>query len=438
MAEISKRELLRAGGFAALALSLGLTPRAIAAAEQDDWAVPEALQAAMYKTALDIARSKVRGGPADPAYPKPFVDAAFSKHIFLWDTCFIATYAKYHQGELPIANALDNFYVRQDDDGFICREYNELGKPFWPKDHPPLFAFAELELYSQSRDPARLRSSYPVLTRFFDFLIRTYRREDGLFFSDALGSGMDNIERYPAGWRDDHRGIPLHNLYPQVFDYKGLNAEWNRQGRSVDFSAQMALFADNLATIAGIIGRPGDVARYSRLHDEIGAAVNAHCWSEADGFYYDLGYGAQIRRKHIGMFWVMLAGIAPPDRLRRLLGHLTDPGEFWRAFPVATWPADQVGFNPAGGYWKGGVWAPTNYMVIRGLQRCGQHALAERLARRYYWCVAQVYKATGTFWENYAPDALSKGNIAQPNFCGWTGLVPIAIQREFIRAPVPA
>jgi len=439
MKMLTKRQALSGGALAALRLAF--SPPALAKAADDDWAVPTPLQHEMYEAALSIARKKVRGGPQDPAYPKPFVDAADSNHIFLWDTCFIAAYAKYHQDELPIGNALDNFYDRQDADGFICREYNEAGLPFWPKDHPtsicpPLLAFAELELYGQSRDLTRLRDAWPKLVRFFDFLVRTYRLEDGLFFSDALGSGMDNIPRYPDGWTDDHAGIPLVNLYPKVYKYEGLSAAWNRQGRSVDLSAQMALFADNLVTIGRLIGETADLGRYAQAHTDIGGAVNQRCWSEADGFYYDLGYGAQIRRKHIGMFWVMLAGIAPPKRLRRLVDHLTDPAQFWRRIPVAAWPADQAGFSPAGSYWMGGVWAPTNYMVIRGLERCGRRALAMRLARQYYWAVAQVFKATGTFWENYAPDALVHGDPAAPDFCGWSALAPIALYREYIAPSV--
>lgn len=437
MKGVSKRQFLQGGGLAIL--GAGFSPSALAQAAQDDWAVPVPLQQRMYRAAIDIAKKKIRGGPQDPAFPKPFLDAAFSTNIFLWDTCFIAAYAKYHQAELPIANALDNFYVRQDTDGFICREYTETGLPVWPKDHPisinpPLFAFAELELYGQSKDRDRLAHAYPTLKRFFDFLHRTYRCEDGLYFSDAVGSGMDNIPRYPDGWRDDHAGLPIHPNFPKRFNYTGLNAAWNRQGRSVDFSAQMALFADNMRVMAGLLGETADIPVYAQVHADIGAAVNLHCWSEADGFYYDLGYGEQIRRKHIGMFWVMLAGIVPPDRLGRMLGHLVDPAQFWRRFPVASWPADQAGFSPIGSYWMGSVWAPTNYMAIRGLERCGQQALATRLARQYYWSVAQVFKSTGTFWENYAPDALFKGNIARPDFCGWTGLAPIAIYREFIAA----
>ena len=106
------------------------------------------MQREMYNRALEIAETKIRGGSDHPVYKKPFVDAAFSESIFLWDTCFIASYAKYHQDRLPIGQALDNFYDPQEPDGYICREYTGAGAPFWPKDppvsiNPPLLAFAE-------------------------------------------------------------------------------------------------------------------------------------------------------------------------------------------------------------------------------------------------------------------------------------------------------
>ncbi|MBL0183165.1 MAG: hypothetical protein IPP96_13045 [Chitinophagaceae bacterium] len=400
--------------------------------------VPEALQLKMYDAALAMAKSKIRGGPADAVYKKPFVDAAFSPNIFYWDTCFIAAYAKYHADELPIANALDNFYNRMDEDGFISREYTREGKTMWPKDHPvsvnpPLLAFAELELYSQQKDTERLKRVYPYLQKHFQFLLTHYRMDDHLFFSDALGSGMDNIPRYPDGWQDDGEGIKLHNLYPEIFNYDGLSPAWNKQGRSVDFSSQMALFAENLISIASIIQQKDEVADYLKFYDETKNAINKHCWNEADQFYYDLGYDKQIRRKHIGMFWTLIAGIVPSEKISGMIKHLTDPAGFWRTIPVASYPANQQGYSKEGTYWLGSVWAPTNYMILRGLLRYNENNIAGRLARQYYWAVAEVYKQTGTFFENYAPDAVSKGNQSRPDFCGWTGLVPIAIYREFIK-----
>jgi hypothetical protein len=425
---ISKRAVLR---------GIAGTMLATDAAWADEQFPSLELQHRMHDAALGMARRQVRGGPNAPYFKAPYLDAAFNGNIFLWDTCFIAAYAKYHQDELPIAQALDNFYGLQDRDGYICREYLPDGTPMWPKNHPvsinpPLLAFAELELFGQSKNLDRLNAVYPKLVRFFDFLVRTYRGDDHLFFSDAFGSGMDNIPRYPEGWSDDGQGIALENLHPEIFRYEGLSPRWNRQGRSVDFSAQMALFANNLGTIAHLIGREDEAAGFAAFHYATGIAINLHCWDEAGSFYYDLGYGKPIHRKHVGMFWTLLAGVVPPARLAPFLAHLTDPGQFWRTVPVASYSADQPGFQTSGGYWLGSSWPPTTYMVIRGLRQVGQTELATRLARRFYGCVAEVFIKTGTFWENYAPDTVAPGNQSRPDFCGWTALVPIAIWREFI------
>jgi hypothetical protein len=323
-------------------------------------------------------------------------------------------------------------------DGFICREYTKEGKPMWPKDHPvsvnpPLLAFAELELFSINRDVDRLKLVYPKLKKHFDHWLHTWRGEDNLFFNDALGSGMDNIDRFPRGWKDDRQGIAINNLHPEIFSYGGDGAAWNKQGRMVDTSAQVALFAKNMIEIATIIGETRDNDIFLHCHNEIKEALNKLCWNDEDGFYYDLGYGKQIRRKHIGMFWVLLAELVPAHRMPAFLSHLTSEKEFWTQVPLATTSADEPEFSAKGDYWRGSVWAPTNYMVLRGLLKYGKHHIANRMAAQYYWAVAQVFRQTGTFWENYAPSFVDKGSDSRPDFCGWTGIVPITIQREFIK-----
>lgn len=423
----------------ALASGYALLPAAARAAFiADKWNVPVKLQDEMYQAALRIARKNIRGGPNDPVFKKPYLDAAFNGHIFLWDTCFMACYAKYHPDKLPAANALDNFYNLQEPNGFICREYTREGKAMWPREHPvsinpPLFAFAEMELYSQSKDAKRLRKVYPHLRKFFEFLVKSYRMDDHLFISDALGSGMDNIPRYPEGWKDDGKGLKIKTSAVADPYIGSLSSVWNKQGRSVDMTAQMALFAYNLVEIAGITGQKSDIAGYQKFHTETKEAINKHCWNDEDGYYYDLGYGKQIRRMHIGGFWTLIAGVVPDERVDKLVKTLTDPKKFWRKFPVPSLAADQKGYSSKGEYWLGAVWTPTNYMIIKGLQRAGKDLLAAEFAKKYYWCVAQVYIKTKTFWEDYAPDALTTGVPAKPNFCGWTAVVPISIYHEFIK-----
>ena len=40
--------------------------------------------------------------------------------------------------------------------------------------------------------------------------------------------------------------------------------------------------------------------------------------------------------------------------------------------------------------------------------------------------MAEVFKETGTVWENYAPESAKPGNWAKPDFVGWSAVGPIA------------
>ncbi|MGB5358907.1 MAG: trehalase family glycosidase [Eudoraea sp.] len=417
--------------------------------------VTQELSERMYDKALEITKSKVRGGDPEPFFKKPFVDAAFSDNIFLWDTCFIVAFAKYHLDELPVYQALDNFYGRIEEDGFICREYRKDGRPLWSKDHPvsinpPLLAFAETEIYGLKKDVARLQKAYPILKKNFEFHVNTYQGEDKLFWGDTLGMGMDNIPRFPRGWTTDKgNGMTHHELGEKLGKMSGSTGEerlnsfireyvntlqgvWNDEGRLVDFTAQMAMYALQLKFIANEIGATDDIQFYEDFHAEVKDALNSLCWSDEDAFYYDLGFEKQIKRKHIGMYWALLGELVPEKHMDRFLAHLTNPDEFYRKTPLPALSADDPDYKGWGDYWLGGVWAPTSYMVLKGLSANGKHDLAQILATKTYAAVAEVFEATHTFWENYAPDLISYGMPAKKDFCGWTGLVPIAIYKEYI------
>ncbi len=461
---MDRRKFNRSLGYAALAAAA--VPAACADPKEDTYkehlqdcapfTVSDALADRMYRKALEITKSKVRGGESETFFKEPFVDAAFSDNIFLWDTCFIVAFAKYHLDELPVYQALDNFYERMEEDGFICREYRKDGQPLWSKEHPvsinpPLLAFAETEIYMLKKDKERLRYAYPILRKNFEFHVRKYQGEDKLFWGDTLGMGMDNIPRYPRGWTTTQgNGMTHHELDEKLGKMGGSTAEerldmfiaqyvetlsgvWNKQGRLVDFTAQMAMLAKQLRFIASEIGVTKDLETYDTFHSEIKEALNSLCWDPEDAFYYDLAEGEQLKRKHIGMYWCLLGDLVPEDRLEAFLGHLTDPEKFYRKIPLPALSADDPDYKGWGDYWLGGVWAPTSYMVLKGLTANGKHELAYDLAQKTYAAVAQVFEATGTFWENYAPDLISYGMPAKMDFCGWTGLVPIAIYREYIK-----
>jgi len=200
----------------------------------------------------------------------------------------------------------------------------------------------------------------------------------------------------------------------------------------IDTTSEVAAFARDLAGIAKVLGKKKEAAAFNREADELAARINDKLWDAETGFYYDWSAkGTRQEARTIAACWTLRAGVPDKEQAARLVDHLNNPAEFKRAHRVPTVPADQPGYNAAGGYWCGAVWAPTTMMVVRGLERYGYAELAREIAVNHLSNVAQVFKNTGTIWENYAPDSIAPGNPSSPDFVGWSGIAPIAFFIEY-------
>ena len=359
----------------------------------------------LYWRCWELAARMIRHGTPDNGFAPTYMDAAFGGNIFQWDTCFIAAFARYTREFLPVLPALDNFYGRQEPDGYIAREYRwENGAPLWAKRsgdsiNPPLFAWAEWQCYRLHADVARLRKVWPHLDAYYSYLQSWHRLPNGLYWITAMGSGMDNTPRYAAGW--------------------------------VDLSCQQALNARTMAAIARELGDERAADRYEAEYQALRTAINTIMWDDEAGFYWDVDMaGLAMKAKTVASFWAILANVAEPEQVARLVSHLKDPATFWRAHPFPTLAADHHSYKPHGDYWLGAVWAPTNYMIIKGLRHAGQANVAREAALRHIEAIERVYRATGTVWENYRADEDAPGIPARPDFVGWTGCGPIALLIE--------
>jgi glycogen debranching enzyme len=381
----------------------------------------------LYWAAWKLAFKNMKKPNPGSGFVSNYLDEGFSPQIFQWDTIFMVMFARYGDRVFPGIRSLDNFYARQHANGFICREIKESNGEDSHKEtesgavNPPLFSWAEMENYRVTGDKPRLELVLPVLEKYAAWLEQARRSRGtvhGLYWNNGLGSGMDNTPRKGSGW--------------------------------VDMSSQMVIQYNNLSEISSVLGLEDKAADYRARAAEIGERINKWMWNEADGLYYDVDdNGKQLKWKTAACFWPMLAGITSPAQEEKLIANLKDPKSFWRLNVFPTLAADQKGYDPTGRYWRGGVWAPTNYAIIRGLSLRGHDDFAAEAVVRYLGQLSEVYRQTGTLWELYAPDRPSPGSSvlgdktpfkARPDFVGWTGLGPIAMLIENIiglRADAP-
>lgn len=359
---------------------------------------------------------KLRRATAQNRFVSDFNSTAFNDATFLWDSAFITLFGRYGRRAWPFIHTLDNFYCKQHPDGFICREIRERDGADKFQRHDPagtgpnIFAWAEWEYYLHTGDRARLARVFAPIaayTRWFR-LNRTW--PDGGYWGTGWATGMDNQPRIPHG---------RHEWYEHC------HQTW------VDTCMQAVLADRMLVNIAREIGREADAAEFAEEAETLGAWINRHLWNEQTGFYHDRRRDGTLvtEVKTIGAYWALLAGLVPPERLPRFLAHLDDPAAFHRAHRCPSLSADSIGYDPDGGYWRGAVWPPTNYMLLRGLHAVGRPALAAAIGRNHVENVAAAFAATGTLWENYAPDFAAAGR-STPEFVGWTGLPPVAVLFE--------
>jgi glycogen debranching enzyme len=364
------------------------------------------------------------------------MDAAWDparNYQWVWDTCFMALYCRYGAGQFPGVQSLDNFYELQRRDGYIGMTYDmTTGREPWPnRINPPLFAWVEWEYYRTTGDVSRLKRVLPPIERLMAWIDRNRLGEprrclapDGRLstktyrlyhFEDCGSSGMDDSPRTPR--RPD----------------AGRFFDW------IDLSSQMALSFAMLSRLHAAAGQTTRARHWSRRAAELGRTINRELWCERTRFYHDRQTPRNfVASKTAAGFWPILAGICPESRLDALVAHLEDPREFNRPTPVPTLSADDPNYSPEGVYWLGGVWAPTNYMIARGLMLAGRGDAAHTLARRYLDALARTFKKVRphTLWECYAPEADQPGLAAythhrvKPHFVGWTGIGPIAMLIE--------
>ena len=96
-------------------------------------------------------------------------------------------------------------------------------------------------------------------------------------------------------------------------------------------------------------------------------------------------------------------------------------------------------FVPLGEYWKGGVWSPSSFQYIKGLDAYGYEDMAFEEAVRHIQTLSDVYEkgktdpviGQPTFWEFYSSEYTDRGTwkdgtAARNKFVGWTGALAIA------------
>lgn len=351
-------------------------------------------------------------------FVSPYLEPPFSGDIFMWDDCFDMMFGSYGHHAFNFIGTLNDFYCKQHKDGFICRQISmsngqDIFEKFNPvSTGPNLMPWAEWEYFLNFSDTNRLKKVFPPLLAYYQWYMTWRSWPDGSYFSSGWGCGMDNQPRLPKGEGFDPR-------------FSTGFMSW------IDITLQQIFVGKILIQMADVLDRKEDVKNIETEVEKLTTYVQTNMWDEKSAFFYDRYRDGSLNHlKSVAGYWALLAGVVPPEDVDRFIAHLDNPDEFKRAHRVPTLSADDPGYVRGGGYWCGAVWAPTTYMVLRGLTKYGRDSLAHDIALNDLDNVVKVFTETGTFWENYIPDGTQGSGMK--DFVDWDGLIPINEMIEYV------
>ncbi len=280
-------------------------------------------------------------------------------------------YLVYSNRVFPANPQLDNFYAKQENSGAIRSDYSVRdGKAVLSPDNPegvnpPLFSWAEYNMYHKVGNKKRIREVLPILERYWEWLESTFKHENGLYAVPLAATLMHNSPREET-------------VYP------------------VDFNTQQAVNALYMSELGDILNDKEIGFKYKRLYFSLKTRINNLMWNEEDGVYYDLDAGEeQVRRKTIASFWPLLAELPNEARMERLLEHLKDPNTFGLENPFPSLSADDPDFSERGEGFRGSVYPPFTFMVIKGLEKYAAYELARECAIRHLYYVLDTLHPEG-------------------------------------------
>lgn len=337
----------------------------------------------LYQQSWAWIREQWHKGTGANGFTARYFNYPAADRINQFEACFSTFFLVYSNRIYPVTAQLDTFYQKQEADGAIRGEYLiEDGSPVLRRSNPtgaapPLFAWAEYNLYHKLGTKRRLREVLPALERHFEWLEAAHRKDNGLYSVPAAATMMSNSPRDGC-------------YYP------------------LDFNAQQAMNALYLSRIGDVLNDKDTSFKYKRAYFALKTRISRMMWDDASGFYYDLDrYGRRLNVRTIGAFWTLLAEIPNEDRSERLIAYLNDDGEFGVEHPFPTLSAAHAAYSQDGSGYKGSVVPPFNYMVIKGLERYGKYEPAREFALRHLYYVLDGLhaeeRAAGSLYEAYAP-----------------------------------
>ena len=254
----------------------------------------------------------------------------------------------------------------------------------------PHYYWSIWELYSRLPDSTKQQEFaamvYPLLKKNYRVWTTQIDRDHNLLCST------------PNNWDDNPRA---DLLFKEATDIPGQwNSWWSDwvRGSRDNFledpaaSSQLAYGTVIMGRFSRILGKDREAADWEKQFQKHVQAIDT-LWDEDRG-YWIVTYRHALKDKVLTssiLYPVFTDVCRDPARIRRVIeSHILNPAEFNGPYPVPTVAYNDPRYykqkpprtDQEGGLWRGNIWLPEAWVIVKGLYKYGYEAEARDIARR--------------------------------------------------------
>lgn len=355
--------------------------------------------------------------------------------LFDWDTYFAALMASVENKELAQLNAIA-ITDEVTENGFVPNYGSADDYKSRDRSQPPVGSFVCLEIFKKWPENWFLERVYPTLLSWNRWFASHRMTEEGYLcwgsdpfepVNDRFGESVHVHDWQGAAFESGLDNSPMYD--DMVFDEK-TNL---MQLADVGLMGLYIMDCRCLAEIACILGETAIIPEVEARKAQVEQALQT-LWDEDFGFFLNknLTDGSLSRRISPTNLYALQSGLVSEAQKRRMMEeHFYNPEEFWGEYIIPTIARNDPAF-PEHGYWRGRIWAPTNFLAYAAMKHAGLKKECGDLAKKSEELLLKEWRLHGHVHENYSCyDGLGCGLHSSDKFYHWGGLLAyIALDHE--------
>jgi neutral trehalase len=348
--------------------------------------------------------------------------------LFDWDTYFSAYIASVENRDIAYANAIAVTHEKTEA-GFVpnCGAADDAKS--LDRSQPPVGSMVVKELYRKYRDKWLIEYLFEdllVWNRWFAhhrmlpngqlcWGTKPYEGKNGKHwetagvgdtFGAAMESGLDNSTMY-----DD---VPFNKTTHMM------------EQADVGFTGLYIMDCEALAELADLIGRKESTELRERA--EKSKQGLEEMWDEEFGLYCNkrCDTGAFSHRLSATNFYALFSDTVSGERVERMMKeHFYNRSEFFGEYMIPMSGRNDPGYNDQN-YWRGRIWAPTNFLAYLALRKAGQKEPCKVLAEKGLNLIMKEWTEKGHVHENFNADTGEGCDVqSSDKFYHWGGLLSL-------------